>query len=99
MPRKRTGPSKWGIINYRPQEMPTLYPLELTKGHHICLWSPDGRFKWTIAYFEINKEGPDLRFVGDRPLDRRVNWGDFQEIIRQGYKLAEKEWKANGGEK
>jgi hypothetical protein len=64
-------------------------PLELTKSLHICLWSEDNSYKWTIGYFEQDDEGPWFKFVGDRPLDERVNWNDFHEMIRLGYSLAE----------
>ena len=77
---------------YHPLEEPTRYPLELTADHHICLWAQDGEYKWTIAYFVHDKEGAQLVFVGDRPLDERVNWKHFEQCIRQGQKLADAKW-------
>lgn len=77
---------------YKPQEKPTMYPLELTTDHHICLWSNDGNFKWTIALFEFDKEGPSLRFIGDRPLESEINWHNLEVVIRQGQLLAEQAW-------
>ena len=82
---------------YKPVERPTRYPLELTADHHICLWSEDGKFKWTVAYFAENDEGRYLRFVGDRPLDSRVNWEHFRELVILGQRLADDEWHAKGG--
>jgi len=64
-------------------------PLELTKTHHICLWSEDATYKWTIGYFDFEKEGPRFKFVGDRPLDIRVNWDNFKLLIELGYALAD----------
>lgn len=74
--------------HYHPQEQPRMYPLELGPDLHICLWDTQGEYKWTIAYFVKGEEGYDLQFIGDRPLDERVNWEHFQEIIRQGQALA-----------
>lgn len=77
---------------YNPLENPNRYPLELCSDHHICLWSEDGKFKWTIAYFVKHKEGYDLTFIGDRPLDSRVNWDHFRELVTLGQQFADKEW-------
>mgnify|MGYP001577330234 CR=1 FL=1 len=74
---------------YKPIERPRRYPLELNDGLHICLWSEYGKFKWTIAYFLEDSEGYDLKFVEDRPLDERVNWSHFRELIVQGQRLAD----------
>lgn len=64
-------------------------PLELThKDLHICLWDEKGKYKWTVGYFDFDKEGPWFKFVGDRPLDERVNWVNFQKLIKLGYALA-----------
>lgn len=75
---------------YKPLEKPRRYPLELTASLHICLWSDNGAYKWTIAYFVAGKEGYDLQFVGDRPLDDRVNWDHFRELVVQGDRIAQK---------
>lgn len=80
---------------YNPLEIPKMYPLELTDELHICLWSEGGDFKWTIAFWQRTEEGPEVRFVGNRPLDPRVNWTHLQEIIKQGQTLAEHRWKAS----
>lgn len=77
------------LLYYRPLESPKRYPLELTKSLHVCLWDTEGRYKWTIAYWQKDKEGYDLQFVGDRPLDKRVNWSHFRKIIVQGQKIAD----------
>jgi hypothetical protein len=63
-------------------------PLELTKENHICLWSADETYKWTIGYFELEGEGPRFKFVGERPMDARVDWEKFRELIKLGYALA-----------
>ena len=54
----------------------------------------DGKFKWTVAYFAKGSEGYDLRFVGDRPLDSRVNWDHFRELVILGQRLADDEWES-----
>ena len=69
-------------------------PLELTKNLHVCLWSEDNTYKWTIGYFTEDKEGPWFKFVGNRPLDKRVNWKHFGEIVKLGYALAEHTFEA-----
>lgn len=74
---------------YRPLEKPRRYPLELNDNLHICLWSEDGKCKWTVAYFLKGKEGYDLHFVGDRPLDSRVNWEHFRELVILGQRIAD----------
>lgn len=79
--------------HYKPIENPRAYPLELHDNLHICLWSVDGTFKWTIAYWVKNSEGYYLKFVGDRPLDKRVRWEDFEAIIRQGQAIADKRFR------
>lgn len=64
-------------------------PLELTRDNfHVCLWSEDGSYKWTIGYFDYDKEGPRFMFVGERPFDERVDWKVFQKLIKLGYALA-----------
>ena len=81
---------------YKPLETPRMYPLELTKDLHICLWDEAGEYKWTIAYWVKGEEGSNLYFIGDRPLDKRVDWRNLEVIIRQGQKIVderyEKEW-------
>ena len=77
---------------YKPLENPTRYPLELTEDLHICLWDEAGKSKVTIAYFVEDKEGYDLKFVGDRPLDKRVKWKHFKKLIKQGQKMADKKF-------
>lgn len=75
---------------YNPIESPRRYPLELDKRLHINLWSPCGSYKWTIAIFRNDgEEGFDLWFLADRPLDERVNWDHFRELIVQGQRLAD----------
>ena len=81
---------------YKPLEQPRRYPLELNESLHICLWSEDGKFKWTIAYFYRGKEGYDLQFVGDRPLDSRVNWDHFRELVILGQRLADEAFENDG---
>ena len=68
-------------------------PLELTKENHICLWSADETYKWTIGYFEFYSEGSRFNFVGDRPLDERVDWAAFKDLIKLGYALANHKFK------
>jgi hypothetical protein len=77
---------------YKPLERPAKYPLELTDALHICLWSETGEYKWTIAYWENGKEGYELRFVGGRPLDKRVKWADLKVVIKQGQSMADNRW-------
>ena len=74
---------------YKPQETPRMYPLELTADLHICLWDDTGEYKWSIAYWTKDREGYDLHFVGDRPLDKRVDWRNLEVVIRQGQQIAD----------
>jgi hypothetical protein len=69
---------------------PNAYPLELTKNLHICLWSEDGTYKWTIALWHKGNEGYSLEFVGQRPLNDRVKWKKLKKIIKQGQAIADK---------
>lgn len=78
--------------HYQPVEEPRMYPLELREDLHICLWDEEGTSKWTIAYWTANSEGYYLRFVGGRPLDKRVKWKKLKKIIKQGQKLADEKW-------
>jgi len=66
------------------------YPLEL-KGTHIHLWEKDGSSKYTIAMFDYleNDECWELRFIGERPLDNRVDKEKFFELVQLGYKSLE----------
>ena len=75
---------------YKPIESPRMYPLELNADLHICLWDEKGEYKWTIAYWQKDSEGYDLHFVGDRPMDKRVDWRNFETIVRQGQIMADK---------
>jgi hypothetical protein len=67
-------------------------PLELTHDLHICLWTELRDYKCTIALWTKHKEGYEVRFVGDRPLDGRVNWKDFEKLIRKGQAIADAQW-------
>lgn len=78
--------------HYHPQESTPRYPLELDKRLHINLWSDNGEFKWTIAFFIFDDEGPEVRFVGDRPFDERINWEHFHELLEQGQGLANRKF-------
>ena len=78
--------------HYKPLENPTAYPLELNDNLHICLWSEDGTYKWTIALWRKDKEGYSLEFVGARPLNERVKWKKLKAIIKQGQAIADKRW-------
>ena len=79
---------------YKPLESPPQYPLELrAKSKYsslaIVLWSEDGTCCWTIAWWTRGKEGYELSFVGDRPLDKRVKWKAFKRCVKQGQKIAD----------
>ena len=71
---------------------PKALPLELCKDGHICLWDAEGKYKWTIAYFDFDKEGPDLIFIGERPMDARVDWVVFRQLIKLGFAVAQHEF-------
>lgn len=73
-----------------PKQNP-FYPLELDSNWHVCLWSADGKYKWTIGMFRNlnHEEGPDFCFVGERPFDARVDWEKFKRLIEIGYKEIE----------
>jgi len=64
----------------------SFYPLEL-KGNHIHLWDTIGKSKITIAMFNYNRseESWDLDFIGERPLDERVDKIKFFELIQIGF--------------
>ena len=82
---------------YKPVESPTRWPLELRVYDEgvkvgrveIGLWSEGGEHSWLIAYWIINSDGADLKFVGNRPLDPRVNWSHFRELVATGQKIAD----------
>ena len=76
--------------HYKPLETPAAYPLELNENLHICLWDEKGEYKWTIAYWQKDKEGYFLVFVGNRPLEKRVKWKKLKAIIKQGQAIADK---------
>ena len=78
--------------HYKPLESPNAYPLELNENLHICLWSEDGTYKWTIALWTKGKEGYSLEFIGARPLNERVKWKKLKAIIKQGQAIADKRW-------
>lgn len=64
------------------------YPLELVNeqhGIHINLWDESGRTKYTIAYFTQDKDGWVFRFSGDRPLNPRVDWDHFRQLVQRGF--------------
>lgn len=88
--RESTLPRPKKLEHYKPLENPTAYPLELNENLHICLWSEDGTYKWTIARWVKDKEGYSLEFVGSRPLDDRVKWKKLKAIIEQGQAIADK---------
>ena len=65
----------------------SFYPLELS-GNHICLWNENGDSKYTIALFEKDNDGcNDLRFIGDRPMDERVDQINFFALIELGFEV------------
>lgn len=74
---------------YDPQEPIPRYPLELGSNLHVNLWSEDGKYKWSISTFVNTADGPEVRFVGDRPFDKRVNWEHFGELLKHGQLLAD----------
>lgn len=85
--KPNNGPTR-NLEHYSPQEVPNRYPLELCPDGHICLWEPKGETKITVAYLYADNEGDfDLKFVGDRPLDSRVNWLHFRQCVEQGFKM------------
>lgn len=83
---------------YKPLESPPRYPLELRFSDtndmlEVLLWAENDRHCWVIAWWRWHKEGPELHFVGDRPLDARVKWKHFGKIVKHGQKIAEELWK------
>ena len=92
--REMDGPTK-NTEHYNPLNHPKRYPLELDNRLHICLWGETGQSTWTTAYFVNDKEGPELKFVGDRPLDRRVDWDDLRVVVELGYCIAKERWGAD----
>lgn len=82
-------PIKESLKYYKPLEQPRMYPLQLTENLHIVIWDETGKYTCSIAYFVCTSEGYELKFVGDRPMDSRVNWQHFEAIIRQGQTIAD----------
>jgi hypothetical protein len=55
---------------------------------NIVKWEDDACY--TICYFEKDKEGYYLKFVGDRPLKDEIDWIELKKLIIIGYeKLTE----------
>lgn len=44
-------------------------------------------YQIVIAYWKEHAEGYDLKFVGDRPFSKEVNWTDFRELAQTGQAL------------
>jgi len=63
--------------------------LEITDNLHICQWANDNGMKWTIAHWVKHKEGYNLQFTGDRPLDIRIRWNLFKQLIIIGQAIAD----------
>lgn len=54
--------------------------------HHIhksCFKNPETCM--TIASFRKDSDGYYLEFIGDRPLDTKVDWQDFRTLVQVGY--------------
>lgn len=66
------------------------YPLELRDSHIVQWLPPNKKYVYTIALFEHNRDGVDLRFIGRRPLEKSVDWAEFEKLARKGYKEQEK---------
>ncbi len=95
VPEKR-GPHESVKQWYKPVENPPRWPLELratVNGPEILLWAEDGRHGWVIASWRYGSEGPNLYWVSDRPLDPRVNWTHFRELVATGQRIAQEVWK------
>ena len=67
------------------------YPLEL-RGYYIYLWNPDGESKYTIALFDYDEkeEAWELRTIGSRIIDDRINPQHLYELVKIGFKIREK---------
>lgn len=48
------------------------------------------KFCFTIAYWLIDSEGVELKFVGNRPLHHSIDKNVFWELIKLGYDLLDK---------
>ena len=92
MPEKR-GPHESVKQWYKPVEKPPRWPLELRAMANgvpeILLWSGDGKHAWVIARWRWGGEGADRYWIGSRPLDPRVNWTHFRELVATGQRIAE----------
>lgn len=78
------------LITDKFKSTDVFYPLEI-QSTHINLWAEDGKYKWTIALFEYssNEEVWDLKYIGKRPLDPRVDWNKLKELTQIGYDALE----------
>ena len=94
MPERR-GPSEASKRYYLPHESPPRWPLELRSANGQCaimLWEMDGSACCTIAYWAITDECAELVFVGSRPLNSRVSWTHFRELVVTGQRIADEIW-------
>lgn len=82
-----------------PRHKPALWPLELRDDLQIILWCDpaDGDWRIVIALFETGREGPEFCFIADRPIDPRVNWDHFGDLVRLGFKIAQKRFDEQSG--
>ena len=72
----------------------------LSDGDHVraeVVRYTDDVHNYTLAYWEQDDEGFDLRFVGGRPFKDEVDWNTFSQLIRLGDILLTDEWNKNRG--
>lgn len=54
----------------------------------ISQWGEGDEMRWTIAVFDPKKDGGfDLRYVGERPLDEKIDQTVFTTLVFIGFKL------------
>lgn len=55
----------------------------------ICMWDKDFQSRWTIASFDKDEEYDCYRLNSclDRLNEEKLNWQDFGELVKKGYKF------------
>ena len=81
---------RWNNIEVRPKN----YIGRQAKPHEIdivCWYKTDAmEMCYSIASFERDSEGWDLRSYGTRILGDNVNWKDLRKAIKWGFKYLDK---------
>lgn len=58
-------------------------------GLHVVHWYKTSTC-YTVALWEITKDGPDLRFIGSRPFQEDINMDTFWYLVKTGQEILER---------